>query len=322
VPVSGERGRRHHTVLVTGANGFVGRHLLTALHERFPSAAVVGTSLETSSGLLGLDVTDVAAVRRTIGQVRPDTCIHLAALASVYQSFSDPRAVWEVNLGGTLSVAEALLDLVPECRLVYPSSGEIYGLSFRDRKAVGEDTPLHPANPYAVSKAAADLALGEMALRGLRVIRLRLFNHTGPGQTERYVLPRFAAQVARIAEGMQDPVIHTGALDRWRDFLDVRDVVKAYLAALETPAEDLCVNICSGVPRRMGDVLASLMELAQISAEVVECISDSRRMDIPSSLGSPRMAAEILKWRPEVAWLETLQTLFAYWRGRVSEESV
>lgn len=310
-----------NTVLVTGAHGFVGGHLLRALRDRFPSTSVVGTSLASGSDLCQLDVTDAQSVGRLVGRVRPDTCIHLAAHASVDHSFSEPRAVWEVNLHGTLNVANAVLDAVPECRLVYASSGEIYGLSFRNGEPAGEDTPLLPANPYAATKAAADLALGEMALRGLRVMRLRLFNHTGPGQTEQYVLPRFAAQVARIAGGLQDPVIQTGALDRWRDFLDVRDVVEAYLAAVETTAEDLCVNICSGVPRRVGDVLAALMELAQIKAEVVERVSEARRTDIPSSVGSPRKAAEMLDWRPRVPWSETLRALLAYWRGQVSKES-
>lgn len=309
-----------NTVLVTGASGFVGRHLMLALRERFPSATVLGTSVAESTGLSSLDVTDAAAVSSLVADVRPYTCIHLAAHASVDQSFSDPRAAWDVNLGGTLNVADAILKSVPECRLVYASSGEIYGLSFLGGEQVGEEAMLVPANPYAVTKAAADLALGEMALRGLRVIRLRLFNHTGPGQTEQYVLPRFAAQVARIAGGLQDPVIHTGALDRWRDFLDVRDVVDAYVAAVETTAADLCVNICSGVPRRVGDVLDTLMELAEIRAEVVERVSDARPTDIRTSVGSPRRAAEMLNWRPHVAWLETVRTLFAYWRGRVAEE--
>jgi GDP-4-dehydro-6-deoxy-D-mannose reductase len=308
-----------NTVLVTGASGFVGGHLLSALRDRFPSVAVVGTSLAGGSRLCSLDVTDAEAVRMLVGRVRPDACVHLAALASVDQSFSAPRAVWEVNLCGTLNVADALLDLVPECRLVHASSGDIYGLSFRDGEPVGEDTPLSPASPYAVTKAAADLALGEMALRGLRVIRLRLFNHTGPGQTERYVVPRFAAQVARIAEGVQEPVIYSGALDRWRDFLDVRDVVDAYLAAVGSPTDGLCVNVCSGVARCVGDILATLIEMAQIKADVIEHVSQARRTDIRTAVGSPLRAAATLGWRPRREWSETLRDLLDYWRRHVGE---
>jgi GDP-4-dehydro-6-deoxy-D-mannose reductase len=307
------------TIVVTGSNGFVGGHLLKALSTRFPSATIVGTSLTGGSGVVRLDVTDADAVRALIGRLRPDACIHLAALASVSQSFQAPREVWGVNLCGTLNVADALLDLAPECRLVQASSGEIYGLSFHDDQPVDEDTPLSPANPYAVTKAAADLALGEMALRGLRVIRLRLFNHTGPGQTERYVVPRFAAQVARIAEGVQEPVIYTGALDRWRDFLDVRDVVAAYLAAIRSPTDGLCVNICSGVARCVGDILATLIEAARIKAEVIERVSEARLTDIRTAVGSPLRAAAVLGWRPQTEWSETLRDLLDYWRSRASE---
>jgi GDP-4-dehydro-6-deoxy-D-mannose reductase len=308
------------TVLVTGAGGFVGLHLLPALSERFPQAAVIGTNRSGRDNLLALDVTDVGNLRRFVAEFRPDACIHLAAVASVERAFCAPRAALEVNLVGTLNLAEALLELAPECRLVHASSGEIYGLSFREGP-VDEDTALAPANPYAVSKAAADLALGEIALRGLKVVRLRLFNHTGPGQTEAYVLPRFAAQVARIEAGRQQPVIYTGALDRWRDFLDVRDVVAAYLAALAAPVTGgLCVNICSGTSRRIGDALHTLLELARVNAEVVERVSEARSTDVRMSLGSPRRAEQALSWRPQVPWPETLQILLAYWRTNTGAE--
>jgi GDP-4-dehydro-6-deoxy-D-mannose reductase len=308
-------------ILVTGASGFVGGHLLKTLYQRFPSTNVVGTTLTGRGTLSRLDVTDAEAVRALVGRLRPDACIHLAALASVDESFGAPREVWDVNLSGTLNVADALLDLAPECRLVYASSGEIYGLSFRDDRPVDEDTPLSPANPYAVTKAAADLALGEMALRGLRVIRLRLFNHTGPGQTDRYVVARFAAQVARIAEGVQEPVIYTGALDRWRDFLDVRDVVDAYVAAVCSPTDGLCVNICSGIARCVGDILASLIEMGQIEARVIERVSDARRTDIRTAVGSPLRAAAVLGWRPRTEWSVTLRDLLGFWRSRAGRPS-
>lgn len=307
-------------VLVTGAGGFVGRYLLAALSTHYPGRRIVGTGLgaEGESPLVPLDITDAAAVRRLIGDVQPDVCIHLAAVASVDLSFQQARAVWDVNLDGTLNVAEAILELAPACRLVFASSGEVYGLSFADGEPASEQTLLAPANPYATAKAAADLALGEMALRGLRVIRLRLFNHTGPGQTEQYVLPRFAAQVARIAEGLQEPVIHTGALDRWRDFLDVRDVVDAYIAAVQAPEEGFQVNVCSGVARRVGDILDELMTLAQVSAQVVQRVSEVRRTDMRCAVGSPQRAAVLLGWRPRIAWEETLSTLLTHWRQNVA----
>lgn len=308
-----------NSILVTGASGFVGKFLLDALAKSYPAGRIVGTGLAplaSGSPLVVLDVTSGEAVRDLIGRLRPDICIHLAAMASVDQSFGQARAVWDVNLGGTLNVAEALRDIVPDCRLIYASSGEIYGLSFQSGEPASEQTVLSPANPYAITKAAADLALGEMALRDLRVVRLRLFNHTGPGQTERYVLPRFAAQVARIAEGVQEPVIHTGALDRWRDFLDVRDVIAGYLAAIRAPDDGFCVNICSGTARRVGDALDELMQLAGVRAEVFEQVSAVRRTDVRTAVGSPALAAELLGWQPRIEWRETLSCLLAHWRSR------
>ncbi len=314
------RGFPVERVLVTGAGGFVGGYLLEALSRHYPGRRIVGTSLgpESGSPLVPLDVTDAAAVRRLIGDIRPDLCIHLAAMASVDLSFQRARAAWDVNLGGTLNVAEAVLEFAPTCRLVFASSGEVYGLSFADGEPASEQTILSPANPYATAKAAADLALGEMALRGLRVIRLRLFNHTGPGQTEQYVLPRFAAQVARIAEGLQEPVIYTGALDRWRDFLDVRDVVNAYIAGAQAPEDGFHVNICSGIPRRVGDILDELMEVARVSAQVVQRVSEVRRTDMRCAVGSPQRAAVLLDWRPRIAWEETLSSLLTHWRQKAA----
>lgn len=305
------------SILVTGASGFVGTHLLKALARAYPASTIVGTGVapHPGGGIVHLDITDAREVRDLVGRLRPDVCIHLAALASVDQSYREPRAVWDINLGGSLNLGEALLEIVPACRLIHASTAEVYGLSFQSGEAAREDTVLSPANPYATSKAAADLALGEMGLRGLRLIRLRLFNHTGPGQTERYVLPRFAAQVARIAAGMQEPVIETGALDRWRDFLDVRDVVDAYLAAIRVTEDGFCVNICSGVARRVGDVLNTFLEIAGIDAEVREQTSALRETDVRTVLGSAERAEALLGWRPRIEWQDTVASLLSYWRA-------
>lgn len=306
------------SILVTGASGFVGTHLLKALARDYPASTIVGTGVapHPGSGIVHLDIANAREVRELVGRLRPEVCIHLAALASVDQSFREPRAVWDINLGGSLNLGEALLEIVPGCRLIHASTAEVYGLSFQSGEPAREDTTvLSPANPYAASKAAADLALGEMGLRGLRLIRLRLFNHTGPGQTERYVLPRFAAQVARIAAGMQEPLIETGALDRWRDFLDVRDVVDAYLAAIRAAEDGLCVNICSGVARRVGDVLNTLLEIAGVDAEVCEQTSALRKTDVRTVLGSAERAEALLDWRPRIAWQDTVASLLSHWRA-------
>ena len=133
--------------------------------------------------------------------LRPDACIHLAAVTAVADARRDPDRAWHVNLHGTLNLARAVLADAPDCHLLFASSSEIYGRSFISGRALDETAVLAPMNSYAATKAATDLALGAMANDGLRVMRLRLFNHTGPGQTDAFVVPAFARQIARIASG-------------------------------------------------------------------------------------------------------------------------
>ena len=222
---------------------------------------------------VAFDLLQPDAMAPMLRAVRPDGLVHLAAQASVSASFADPMASWRANLLGTLALGEAVLREAPGCRLVLASSAEVYGLSFRAPAPLDERAPMRPANPYAASKAACDLAIGEMALRGLDAVRLRAFNHTGPGQSEDFVVAAFARQIARVEQGLQAPELRVGALDRWRDFLDVRDVCIAYAAALRGPAGDaaasepgLALNLASGAPRRIGDILDALLSLLDSAA--------------------------------------------------------
>ena len=209
-------------VLVTGAEGFVGRHLLRALPP--------GTQALTP----GFDVTDPAATAAALEHARPDAVIHLAAIAAPMDARRDPARAWAVNLHGTLTLARAILDQAPRALLLFAGTADAYGASFRPGTPLDETAALAPQNTYGATKAAADLALGAMVADGLRLVRARPFNHTGPGQTDAYVVPAFAHQAARIAAGHQPPVMHVGALHPERDFLDVRDVVAAYAAILTT----------------------------------------------------------------------------------------
>jgi GDP-4-dehydro-6-deoxy-D-mannose reductase len=312
-------------ILVTGATGFVGRHLLPALRAAFPAARLIATTqTDAAPGwdeAHPLDITDHAAVPRVVLAAAPDAVVHLAAQANVAASFADPRGTWAANLGGTLALAEALREHAPAARLLAVSTGEIYGLSFRRDAPLDEDAPFAPANPYAAAKAAADIALGEMALRGLRVLRARPLNHVGPGQSEHYAVAAFARQVARIEAGVQEPVLRVGALDRWRDFLDVRDVCAAYVAMLarfdELP-NGAAFNLASGTPRRIGDVLDALVARAGITPRIEENVAALRPTDLPRSLGDASRARAALGWAPAVPWDATLDAVLADWRARVA----
>ncbi len=299
-------------ILVTGAGGFVGKHLMPVLAAAFP-----GAPLEAAR----FDITDPAAVNAAVAASSPDAVVHLAAVAAISAARQDPDRAWRINLGGTLNLARALLAHAPGCMMVFSSSADIYGASFRGGQPLAEDALLAPLNTYAATKAAADLALGAMAAAdGLRVVRVRAFNHTGPGQSPDFVVPAFAGQVARIAAGLQPPVLQVGDLSPLRDFLDVRDVCAAYAACVRE-ADSLppgtILNLASGQPRRMSDVLQSLLDAAGIQAQPQTDPSRLRPSDIPLAAGDAALARRLLGWTPTIPWPQTVADVLADWRTRV-----
>ncbi len=281
----------------------MGGHLRSALRTAFPDATLIaatrGENVAEWDEAVALDLLDPASCASALRVARPDAVVHLAALAETGASFRDPQRTWRTNLLGTLAIAEAVMAEAPAALFVHASSAEIYGLSFQEGHPLAEDAPLRPANPYAASKAAADLAVGEMALRGLRAVRLRPFNHTGPGQTDRFVVSAFARQATLIAAGRQEPVIHVGALDRWRDILDVSDVCAGYVAVLrhsDRLAAGAVFNLASGTPRRIGDILADLIRMAGIRPEIQQDAARMRPTDVIRTLGDASAARAVLGW--------------------------
>jgi GDP-4-dehydro-6-deoxy-D-mannose reductase len=299
-------------ILVTGADGFVGRFLLPVLRADFPGAEIQGTGR--------LDITDRAAVFAAVAAARPEVCVHLAGIAAIGQALADPARTWAVNLHGALNLAEAILAHAPDCRMIFISSAEVYGGSFRAGVALDERAALAPMNLYAATKAAAELALGAMAGNGLRLLRLRPFNHTGPGQAEAFVVPAFAGQIARIEAGLAPPVIKVGALRPARDFMDVRDVCAAYAACVrpvgELP-ENAVLNIASGRAVKIGDILRMLLDQARVKIDVAEDPARLRAVEIERAVGDAGLAERLLGWRPRIALEETLAGVLAAARAGV-----
>jgi GDP-4-dehydro-6-deoxy-D-mannose reductase len=304
-------------ILVTGAGGFVGRHLMPALRLRFPDAGLVTT------GASGFDVSDRASCDRLIAQEKPDGCVHLAAIAAIGDARADPERAWRVNLHGTLGLADAIMAHAPACRLVFASTSDLYGASFRSGVALDETAVPAPLNVYAATKAAADLALGAMAAQGLHVVRVRPFNHTGAGQSASFAVAAFARQVMRIKAGLQPPVVTVGDLSPYRDFLDVRDVCAAYAECL-APERDIApgtiLNIASGQRRRIGDVLSALLAAAGVEAVVQTQTGLLRPTDIATASGNAGAAEAVLGWRPVIPWETTIADVIADWGVRVTQE--
>jgi nucleoside-diphosphate-sugar epimerase len=299
------------TIMVTGASGFVGGHLMPALASAFPVAALMTPSL---------DVQDAVEVEEAVRSTVPDVCIHLAAVSAVGAAGRSPDHAWKVNFHGTMHLAWALLQHAPACQLLFISSADAYGGSFRAGNPLDENARLAPLNVYAQTKATADLALGGMAAQGLAVVRLRPFNHTGPGQSADFVVASFARQIARIAAGLQPPVLEVGNLETRRDFLDVRDVCAAYVACIarrDDLAPGTILNIASGQARRVGDVLSELAAMAGVTLTVNVDAARVRTTDIGLACGDASRARGLLGWSPSVAWSQTLRDVLDDWRRRI-----
>jgi GDP-4-dehydro-6-deoxy-D-mannose reductase len=317
-------------VLVTGGTGFVGGHLIGSLRQEFGTD--VDICLTSKSGeaslsdlpVVPLDVTDEAAVMSAIAHFRPDHIIHLAGLAAVPAASAQANVAWQVHVFGTLNLANAILRHAPECTLVFIGSGQVYGSTARLGLPLTEQALLAPTNDYAVTKAAADLALGAMAERGLHCVRMRPFNHTGPGQSEEFVIPSFAMQIARIESKQQPPVIHVGNLDAERDFLDVRDVTTAYACVVARAASLSCgtiLNIASGIPRRVGDVLDRLIQISGTKIAIEQDSSRLRAVDTPRFVGDATRARDVLGWHPRFEFDETLRQILEHARKTVTATS-
>ncbi len=301
-------------ILLTGADGFVGRHLRPVLRRTLPDADLFTPRF---------DVTDEAATVAAVRAARPDACVHLAAVSAIGASQADPDAAWRINLGGTLLLARTLATEAAGCTLLFTSTADAYGRSFLRGVPLDETAALNPMNVYGATKAAADLALGATAQEGLRIIRARPFNHTGPGQTPAFAVPAFARQVARIMAGKQPALMTVGALDPTRDFLDVRDVCACYAACL-CRADDIpsgtILNIASGQGRRIGDVLTVLMELGGITPRIEIDTARLRPTEIHTAVGDATVAHDLLGWSPVIPWRQTLADVLADWQARIQAD--
>lgn len=316
-------------VLITGVRGFAGSQL-AVLAAAQPGVELFGmvrsadavdrptASRAEPVRIVEGDLTDASSLRAVIGSVRPSIVFHLGGASSGAEAWRTPIDCFEVNALGTLKLLEAIRlsgDAAVTC--VVTSSGEVYGSTPSDDEPATEDSPLRPLSPYAASKAAQDLLAAQYtAAYGMSVIRLRLFNHTGPGQRPDFVMSAFARQIARIRRGLQPPVLEVGNLDARRDFLDVRDVARAYWLAAEGGEPGAVYNVCSGRAVSVRQLLDRLIDLSGCTVTVRPDPDRMRTADIPLLVGDPHRFQAATGWSPSIPLDETLASLLDWWMAQ------
>ncbi len=315
--------------LITGATGFVGVHLRRHLLAQ-TDWSLVGTAYpELSPTLLGdsrdrliaLDLTDAEATTAALDAEQPDLVVHLAAQSHVPTAYRDPWNTLRNNVLGQLNLLEACIALGQRPRVLVIGSGEEYGRASTNAMPLTEDHPLRPENPYSVSKVTQDVMGYQYFISfGLPVVRVRPFNHIGPGQSDRFVLPAFASQVAQIEAHKRPPVIDVGNLTPARDFTDVRDVVEAYRLALlhGTPGE--VYNVASGRAVAIQSLLDHLIACTELEIELRVDPARYRPADIPVIYGSAVRLQRDTGWLPRITLKQTIEDVLNEWRARVGLE--
>ena len=296
--------------LVTGAEGFVGRHLTTHLEAN--GDTVVGVD---RAG--GPDLLDAAGIRSLILDTAPDAVYHLGGYSDVGGSWSAPHDTFRVNADGTLNVLLASVE-AQVGRVLVISSADVYGRVTLGELPLTEESPLRPVSPYAASKIAADyLALQAWLGYRLEVMRVRAFNHLGPGQTNRFVAPALAERIAlNELEGRE--VVPVGNLTPRRDFTDVRDVVRAYRLLVEHGEPGEAYNVCTGTDLAISELADRLVAMAHRPMRLEEDQALQRPVDVPVLRGDYGKLHKATDWEPEIDIIEgTLRDILDEWRERV-----
>jgi len=315
-------------IIVTGASGFVGGHLIEFLLKHTDAQIYAAKRRRSDVSLIEtcervqwveMDVTDAHNVLSTVKTVEPTHIFHLAAQSFVPTSWKSPVETMTINAIGTVNILEAVKTFERNTKIHIAGSSEEYGRVEPDELPITEANPLRPMSPYGVSKVAADLSGQQYHCSyGLNVVITRAFNHTGPGRGEVFVESNFSKQIAGIEQRRQPPVIWVGNLDAKRDFSDVRDIVRAYWLALERGTPGQIYNICSGRVQSIRQTLDALLALS--TAEEIQVKPDPERMrpsDVLLLQGDCTKFQRQTGWRPEIPLEQTWRDLLNYWRDRL-----
>lgn len=315
--------------LITGITGFAGSHLADYILDKHPEVEVFGTirwrsrreniqHIEDRIRLFEADLKDGISLKKCLDEIRPDRIFHLAAQSFVPTSWRCPAETFAINAVGQINLFEAVLSLKLSPRIHVAGSSEEYGLVRADELPMKEISPLRPLSPYAVSKVAQDLLAWQyFRSYGLRTVRTRGFNHTGPRRGEVFICSNFAKQIAEIEKGKRDPVIQVGNLEAKRDFSDVRDIVRAYWLCLEKGEDGEVYNIGSGNVYSMKEVLDMLLSMSRVNVKVEVDPSRLRPSDVPVLFSDCSKFRKLTGWKPAIPFQDSLRDLLDYWRERV-----
>ncbi len=317
-------------VLITGVTGFVGSHLADYILREHPGVELFGIYRWRSRTenidhnrhkmtIMECDLRDAACVSRLLDKVRPDRIFHLAAQSFVPSSWNAPSETVGTNIVGQINIFEALRELKLTPWIQIACSSEEYGMVYPDETPIRETNPLRPLSPYAVSKVGQDyLGYQYFMSYGLKVVRTRGFNHTGPRRGDVFVCSDFAKQIVRIERNLSEPVIRVGNLEAKRDFTDVRDMVRAYWLSLDGKCEPGEVyNICSGTCWTISEVLRMLLDMSTVRIDVREDPARLRPSDVPILLGDHTKFSAATGWGPTIPFEQTLRDILEYWRERI-----
>lgn len=312
-------------ILISGATGFVGTYLTDYLLSK-GDTKIIGTSLSGKTSpkenceIVTLNLLDGQSVEKLIVERKPDEIYHLAALSSPKQSFINPAETMTNNITAEINILEALRkNNMQSTKVLITSSAEVYGLVSTDDLPIDENTPLQPSNPYAVSKIAQDfLGLQYYLSYKLHIIRVRPFNHIGPGQTPQFVVPAFAKRIAEIEKGTLD-VLTVGNLDAKRDFTDVRDMIVSYDLLMQKGKRGDVYNIGSGVSYKIAEILDMLLSFS--TKKIIPQQDPTLLMpaDNPELICDPSKMKAITGWLPKISMQQTLKDTLDYWRSTLVE---
>jgi GDP-4-dehydro-6-deoxy-D-mannose reductase len=322
-------------ILVTGISGFVGGHFVHYLNTHYKEFEIHGVSRSKPSWdfvpgapeLLNghhfhqIDLMVIPRIKTVIEEVQPDYILHLAAQSSVAESWKTPVSSFMNNTNIFLNIIDTVRQNDNGARVLSIGSSEQYGIVSEADLPLRETSPQCPANPYAVARVAQEqLARIYAEGYGLDICCTRSFNHCGPGQDERFVVSSIVRQFVRISHGMQEPVINIGNGAIVRDFIDVHDVVTAYLTLLLHGKRGDVYNICSGQGLAIRDIVTMLSDILGVPVEINQQGSQIRPIDNPRIIGSNEKMQREMNWKPEISFRETLKSMVFYWEQRFHHE--